>query len=213
MHFILAFMVALVRVAAQQNPAKVTAVTQISNTIAGTTIFSRGNATTIAPAASTTSTMATAAISSSTCVSALPTSFYLQDKLNHDYYAVNISGNGQLYAVNTTTEASPLWVNKTCDGSICDIKQLSYNVTCPITNTTTRYGAFVPEEGGPTFFSNKIQGAFVTAAWSSFLCELVLIPFLDHDVSNVYLCDGVINLSGAGSQEVCQATTLTVVPA
>lgn len=72
------------------------------------------------------------------------------------------------------------------------------------------------QQGGPvTFLANTALAiddglAMVTAAYSTYECQLVLIPFLDHDVSVIYECDGILNLFGiAESSSGCSEVNIT----
>lgn len=111
-----------------------------------------------------------------------------------------------MIATSNTSQASIFYVNNNAcqNPQLCGIAQLSYNYTNPRTNKTTPYGAFVQQQGGPiTFYANQTLAvdnglAMVTAAYSTYECQLVLIPYLDHDVSVIYECDGVLNLFGVG---------------
>ena len=123
-----------------------------------------------------------------------------------------------MIATSNSSKASLFYVNSNAcqNPQLCGIAQLSYNYTNPRTNKTTSYGAFVQQQGGPvTFFANTTLAiddglAMVTAAYSTYECQLVLIPFLDHDVSVIYECDGILNLFGiAESSSGCSEVNIT----
>ena len=52
--------------------------------------------------------------------------------------------------------------------------------------------------------------AIVTASFSTYLCSLSLITWMDHDLSYPVDCEGELWLSGGGSNDHCAPVNVTV---
>lgn len=170
----------------------------------------------------TISTSTTSTTSPSCSLTSLPKSFFIKDSPD-SYLSVNYTANPssgfEVIDVSTTAVATVFHINSTYDGPSCCLDQLSFNHNDSITNTTIEYSAWARNGGSPiTFFSGTAEGTLsgayesVIATFSTYLCQLTLRAWLDHDLSVPEKCDGVLYLENGGV-ETCEVVNLTVEPA
>jgi len=113
-------------------------------------------------------------------------------------------GGFELLAAGTAADATPFFFNATCDyypgDDFCSLYQLSFNYTCPDDGIVTTYSAYVDESGGaPMTFYDAATADTLTIALRVIIlspepssCDLSLIVWGEHDLSNPFLQDGVL---------------------
>ena len=160
-----------------------------------------------------------------TCsLSELPQSFYIKDSASQRWHALDLaSGTTRGVDLSTTKYATAFQVNSTNDGSITGIVQLVADVVTTghnASNSTvhTPYSAWIHNTGGPIRFfnSSSLPGwdsgyQIVTASFSTYLCKLILITWMQHDLSYPETCNnGTLWLDGGLVDTGCQRVTLDV---
>ena len=134
------------------------------------------------------------------------------------YLYVNLKSN-KAVGVPTSINATVFHVKSTTSGGITGIQQLAFT-TGGEPSDAAEYGAWIPSSGGKVQFFNSTSSpegssgyGIVTADFSTYLCQMELITWLDHDVSYPEDCSGVLWLSGGPSGSGCKSVTLTVMSA
>lgn len=150
------------------------------------------------------------------CPSKLPVpEFIIHNRGQTHNYAVTVSGPNNKHITKHVKKASAshFGIEEVCDGNICQLDQLTYYHGKPSTGQVA-YGAYVKGPGKIYFLKDnnaalKAGYTIVTAAYSPSECKIVLIPFLDHDNSNLFDCGGVLSVAGGKSLKGCRPVSLT----
>ena len=192
-------------------------------TIVPTTITRYGcNVTThLGPTASTgtVSRINTATPSPPCTIYTLPDHFFLRASQD-TYLSVNLTSK-TAHNVPKISNATLFHVRTTSDGSISGISQLAFNHTSSNSTSPIEYGAWIQTAGvsygSPIeFFAvheppEQERGyGIVTASFSKYLCEMVLITWMEHDLSYPLDCQGVLWLGGGSENGGCRSVNVTV---
>lgn len=164
-----------------------------------------------------TSTSSATSVSPTCSLSALPPTFYLKSSAS-GYIEVDLDAN-EAIGVSTLRKATLFHINSTNDGSITGIDQLSFNTT-----DSVEYGAWIQTngiDGGSKiqFFNStarpEFSGGFgiVYAVFSTYLCQMSLITWMEHDLSYPEDCEGALWLDGGSPNSGCQSVNVTVATA
>jgi hypothetical protein len=114
-------------------------------------------------------------------------------------------------------------IRTTSSGSIDGITQLAFNTTVLRDGKIHSYGAWIQtagisDQGSPVQFFNlesppdeNLGYSIVTASFSTYLCQMSLITWMEHDLSYPLDCDGQLWLGGGLlDTSGCQAVKLLV---
>jgi hypothetical protein len=149
----------------------------------------------------------------------LPDHFFLRASPD-TYLSVDLTSK-TAHNIPKISNATLFHVRTTSDGSISGITQLAFNRTSPNSTTTVEYGAWIQtsgvSHGSPIEFVdvNEPPGqgsgyGIVTASFSKYFCEMVLITWMDHDLSYPLDCQGKLWLGGGSIGGGCRSVKLTV---
>lgn len=145
----------------------------------------------------------------------LPNKFLLKDVVS-GYLSVDLMTNS-MRGVRSPDNATVFHVNATNDGSINGIDQLAFNTSGSDSHPAVEYSAWIQYGGSRIQFFNSsslpqsVSGyAIVTASFSTYLCQMSLITWMQHDLSYPESCGGVLWLDGGLIDPGCKRTRVTV---
>lgn len=154
-----------------------------------------------------------------TCsLTGFPERFYIKD--SESGWLATDSRFNRLFGVLSKPNATVFHIAWTDDGQARGIPQLAFNKGRSSSNSTPEYRAAVRNRGGPIRFFNSsfIPGdgnsyRIVTPSFSSYLCQMTLSAWMNHDLSYSSNCGGALWLDGGEPDDGCIRVELTVSPA